>query len=40
LFFREEESQHLALLSDLLKKPISLQWKRCTTQEQCGIISM
>jgi len=38
--FLEEESQHLALLSDFLKKPISLQVETLYHQEQYDIILM
>jgi ribonuclease G len=38
--YLEEESQHLALLSDFLKKPISLQVETLYHQEQYDIILM
>jgi ribonuclease G len=38
--FLEEESQHLAMLSDFLKKPISLQVETLYHQEQYDIILM
>ena len=36
--FLEEESQHLALLSDFIGKPISLQTESFTSQEQYDIV--
>jgi ribonuclease G len=36
--FLDEESQHLAGLSDFIGKPISLQAEAGTTQEQYDIV--